>query len=448
MVVACENCHSTYPLETRLLKPCGSRVQCPGCFHVTFVRYPDAAVKTESIEAASRVKREGRAVLIAGCLMLFIPGALIFAFPGVMSPYWQTTFGVGKAEVGRLLFYMLIATGIFMFLVGRLLQRFSPRKLTAFGGLICGLSTIMLAYVPSMNAVYGWAFLIGISTSLTFVPAMSVVQFWYPQHKGGATGLVSMIYGVSAAIMGPVFGWLVRYLDYHTIVWLMGAAAGFAVVLTSFWIRFPQKKKATLSAVPAQTFDRSLTASQSLKTRSFWILWLTWALAGSAGISIVTVGPEFGLSQGMTIQRAVVLLSTFNITNGVGRFLGGYVSDIVGRKPTLFITFLLAGLSYFGLPYMDGLWLWATATTLIGLSFGTLFGVIAALVSDCFGLRYFGAIFGLIYTAYGFFAGAIGPWLSGYILDVTAGHFTYVFFYLGSLLIVSALLIPAIRRHV
>jgi OFA family oxalate/formate antiporter-like MFS transporter len=73
----------------------------------------------------------------------------------------------------------------------------------------------------------------------------------------------------------------------------------------------------------------------------------------------------------------------------------------------------------------------------IGFAFGTLFAVSAPLAVDCFGLEHFGAIFGLIFTAYGFVSGAIGPSLGGYILDVSEGNFIVVFTYLGVFCVLS-----------
>ncbi|MBW2440249.1 MAG: hypothetical protein JRH12_07240 [Deltaproteobacteria bacterium] len=64
---------------------------------------------------------------------------------------------------------------------------------------------------------------------------------------------------------------------------------------------------------------------------------------------------------------------------------------------------------------------------------------------DCFGMDHFGAIFGLIFTAYGFFAGPLGPWLSGYILDITGGSYTIVFSYLGLTYLAAAGLILLVR---
>ena len=53
--------------------------------------------------------------------------------------------------------------------------------------------------------------------------------------------------------------------------------------------------------------------------------------------------------------------------------------------------------------HLEGIWLWTTLAAVIGFAFGTLFAVTAPLTGDCFGLANFGAIFGLIFTAYGLF---------------------------------------------
>jgi OFA family oxalate/formate antiporter-like MFS transporter len=63
------------------------------------------------------------------------------------------------------------------------------------------------------------------------------------------------------------------------------------------------------------------------------------------------------------------------------------------------------------------------------------------MVSDCFGIEKFGSVFGMVFTAFGFVSGALGPWLSGFLLDITRENFTLVFFYLCLLLVSSALLV-------
>ena len=93
----------------------------------------------------------------------------------------------------------------------------------------------------------------------------------------------------------------------------------------------------------------------------------------------------------------------------------------------------------------EGIMVWAVLAAVIGFAFGTLFAVTAPLAGDCFGMAHFGAIFGLIFTAYGFVSGPLGPWLSGYILDTTGNNYTIVFSYLGLMYLLSAGLILFVR---
>jgi OFA family oxalate/formate antiporter-like MFS transporter len=132
------------------------------------------------------------------------------------------------------------------------------------------------------------------------------------------------------------------------------------------------------------------------------------------------------------------LLTCFNLTNGGGRLVSGFFSDRVGRSRTMAVSFTCAAAAYLTMPHVEGIWPWAALAAVIGFAFGTLFAVSAPIAGDCFGMAHFGAIFGLIFTAYGFLSGPLGPWLSGYILDQTRDDYTLVFSYLGVMYLVSA----------
>jgi OFA family oxalate/formate antiporter-like MFS transporter len=67
--------------------------------------------------------------------------------------------------------------------------------------------------------------------------------------------------------------------------------------------------------------------------------------------------------------------------------------------------------------------------------------VSAFYVSECFGLANFGSILVLVFTAFGFISGLLGPWLGGYLLDQYPGNFLLVFFYLGSLMAIAAVMV-------
>lgn len=149
----------------------------------------------------------------------------------------------------------------------------------------------------------------------------------------------------------------------------------------------------------------------------------------------------YGLFRGFSLESAILILTAFNFTNGTGRLISGILSNKIGRNRTMSIAFLAAGLAYFALPWVGSLTSCALLAAIVGFADGTLFSVSAPLVSDSFGLKHFGVIFGLTFAAYGFVARPIWPTLSGYLLDMTNDNFSLAFLCLGILYLISGFLI-------
>ena len=391
------------------------------------------------------IEKPARALILISCACaIFWPGAFIFGFPGIMRQHWQQAFNVGGSAIGQTIFFILTGATCFMYLCGRWQEKYGPGKLVALGAVLCGSSVIWLGRAENMTAVYAWAFLIGASSAFIYVPALTVVQRWYPERRGLVSGFFNMAFGLAAGVMSPVFTALLSSWGYETFNLVLGCMALIVGLTASSLIRFPEAHPPAPAADTAiEPTSRSVL--EALKTHEFWCLWLTWALAGAAGASMLVLATGFGLARGLNLTQAVVLLTGFNLTNGGGRLVSGYFSDRLGHSRTMAISFTCAAVAYLIMPHSEGIWLWAALAAVIGFAFGTLFAVTAPLAGDCFGMANFGAIFGLIFTAYGFLSGPLGPWLCGYILDLTQGNYTLVFSYLGFMYLASAGLILLVK---
>lgn len=395
----------------------------------------------------------GVLAVLGCCVAIFWPGALTFGFPGVMAPEWQNMFHVGRAATGLVIFFMLAAVGAFMFLAGRWQERYGARKMIFLGIVLTAFSSMVAAYASSIYMVYAWAFLNGLASSFVYVPALTLVQWWYPQKKGLVAGTVSMVFGLSAAVMSPLFGKMLLALGYVSMnlavavltlaIGLMGAYFARAPLAGTLSIKTsPSLGKESPSSVRLEVLlKKSLTVGESLHTRSFWFLWITWTFAGAAGVSMSILATAYGLFRGFGLDSAILVLTAFNLTNGTSRVISGILSDRLGRNRIMSMAFLAAGIAYFALPFAKGLAACALLAAVVGFAFGTLFSVSAPLVADCFGLKHFGAVFGLTFAAYGFVAGPLGPTLSGYLLDATGDNFFLVFMYLGAFFLLASLCI-------
>ncbi|MCF6247463.1 MAG: MFS transporter [Desulfobacula sp.] len=368
------------------------------------------------------VIKDKRIILALGCLALFFPGSFVFGFPGVMAGYWQEIFAVNKAQIGRLMFFILAGTGFSMYLAGKLQEKIAFNKMIFIGTLICGLAMILVGQANSINHIYLWGFLEGFFTGFVYIPCLTFFQKLYPEKKGLITGILNLTFGGSAAIMSPIYTYFLVSRGY----WFTSNMAAllcivFATSLTLL-IKNPDSVKGR-----DQTYLSTLTLSRTLSMPAFWFLWLVWAFSGAAGVSLIVLSASFGKHLGYGITQYVYILTCFNVLNGIGRLVCGRLSDTVSKQKILMVVFLMAGTAYSFMAFSTSLFWVSFLACFIGLAFGGLFTVSAPLVTEVFGLENFGKVFGLIFTAYGFLAGALGPWLSGVILDATQSDFKMVF---------------------
>ena len=313
----------------------------------------------------------GPAAVLASCAAIFFPGSFIFGFPGVMAPYWQETFHVSRADVGQTLFYVLAGAGIFMFLVGRLQERIGTAWTTVIGALLYSTAALLVGRATGIRGVYGWAFMVGSSSAFVYVPTLTVVQRWYPRWRGLYAGLVSMCFGISGALMAPLFNHLRIRLGFADMAITLGVVMLSIAILLAPFIRPPPTPAPAMNTGNAALM--SLNAIQTLRTRSFWLLWVMFGCVGAAGVSMVTLSVGYGMHLGLTMTQALAILMAFNITNGVSRLLSGFLSDITGRKIIMCAAFLAAGMAYYLLPFVSHVVAVSILAAVIGFAFGTLF---------------------------------------------------------------------------
>jgi OFA family oxalate/formate antiporter-like MFS transporter len=70
--------------------------------------------------------------------------------------------------------------------------------------------------------------LVGASSAFIYVPALTVVQRWYPENRGLVSGFFNMAFGLSAAVMSPVFTALLSSWSYKTNNLVSGRAIVYA----------------------------------------------------------------------------------------------------------------------------------------------------------------------------------------------------------------------------
>ncbi len=375
-------------------------------------------------------------IIIFGCLTIFFPGALVFGFPGVMASEWQMLFQVNKAQLGRAMFFILAGTGFSMYLAGKLQEKFASQYIIFTGSLVCGAATLFVGHASSIEHVYIWAFVEGFFCGFIYIPCLTVFQKLFPDNRGLVTGLFNLSFGGSAAVMSPIFTYFLVSKGYVFTSNFAAVSSLFMGTSVALLIRIPDQKTKEQGKQPIPT----LSLKKTLSLPSFWFLWFVWALSGAAGISLIVLASSFGISLGYGITQYVYILTCFNVLNGIGRLVCGRLSDVYPKQKILMTVCLMASAAYFLMPLFHNLFT-------ISLAFGSLFAVSAPLVTEVFGIENFGKVFGLVFTAYGFVAGLLGPWASGMILDITDSNFRIVFTLFALFYLISSVLILKVKSN-
>jgi OFA family oxalate/formate antiporter-like MFS transporter len=185
----------------------------------------------------------------------------------------------------------------------------------------------------------------------------------------------------------------------------------------------------------------------------FWLLYVMFVTVASGGLIVTaqfaSIAADYGVAKapvnliGITGTALAVAAVIDNILNGLGRPLFGWISDKIGREETMFVAFMLNGLSIWSLArYGHDPILFVICAAAIYLTWGEIYSLFPATCTDAYGPKFATTNAGLLYTAKGT-ASLLVP-LTAYV--AAKGDWTTVF-WVGAIanVIAGALAIIALK---
>ena len=378
------------------------------------------------------------------CIATFWSGAIAFGYPGIMSTLWQEMFQVGSSETGLVVTIMLLGISVCTFFSGKFLNRFGIRSCMLVGTCLMLIAMLILIHATTIFMVYVWAFVINVGASFVYGPGLTTAQKSMPARKGLASGLLNLTFGLSAAVMSPIWEGILNTVGYNVLN--TSLIVCFLITNIAAMLLVGTQKSAQVHAEGSDQTNAGradLTAAQAVRTKAFWMIWLCWAFVGAAGISMVSLSKSYAAYLGLS---SVAVLTAFNLTNGFGRLIAGNLCDLIGGERTAMTAFLIAAVGYLLLPAVHNLAGVAVLAACIGYGFGSLFASTGPIAARHFGMKNFSTIFGLIFTGYGCAGGIIGPLLAGVILERAANPYVIIFAYLAVFMLLGAALMFLLRK--
>jgi MFS family permease len=349
----------------------------------------------------------------------------VYAFSVFKKPL--ATGGWTEADVGVAYSIALALLGLSAAVFGKWVERSGPRK-AMLASMVCFVSGLLLTALAvqwhQLWLVYaGYGLLGGIGLGLGYISPVSTLMKWFPDRPGMATGMAIMGFGGGAMIGGPLAEELMGYFKAPgapgavEALLIMAAIYSVFMLVGSMIVRVPAngwkpdgwEPKAHVK--PLMT-NASVSVDTAWKTPQFWLLWVVLCMNVSAGIGII--GQASPMIQDMFKVSAAAgagYVGLLSLCNLGGRFLWSSVSDVIGRKTTYCIYFILGAVLYMSVPWTQGqgnVVLFVISTGLILTMYGGGFATIPAYLRDLFGSYQVGAIHGRLITAWSM-AAIIGP---------------------------------------
>jgi OFA family oxalate/formate antiporter-like MFS transporter len=366
-------------------------------------------------------------IAAAGVLMQVALGA-VYAWSVFRVPLTKQ-FGWSASEVTLTFTISIFVLGIAAFFGGLWQTRIGPRVVAVTGGVLYGLGVFLASFAA--NKLW-WLYLSygligGIGLGLSYIVPVAVLVKWFPDRRGLITGIAVGGFGAGALITAPVATRLIQSVGVLSTFAYLGIAYLIVTVIASLFMQNPPDSWRPEGWTPtasqtSQRAGRDYTLGEALRTWQWYALWLLLFLNTFAGISIISQeAPIFEELIKVSAITAASMVGIASIGNAFGRVFWAWVSDILTRRATFFVMFVVQVLLFWFLPSVTTVAVMSTLTFVVLMCYGGGFGTMPAFAADYFGSKNVGPIYGLMLTAWGT-ASAVGPLLIAYMRQTTGSY--------------------------
>jgi MFS family permease len=339
-----------------------------------------------------------------------------------------------------------------MILAGKCQDRLGPRLTAMMGGLLVAAGFILLSQTTNYWLwVVGFGVMAGMGFGFGYSSATPPALKWFPPAKTGLiVGIVVSGFALASVYIAPLSTYLLKIGGISWAMMVLGVA--FAIIVSLFSLLLtnppagyapsgsPVKAQGPAKAAAPAKAQQDLTPMQLLKTPSFYVMWIAFFIGAGAGLMVIgSVAGMAKQSMGELAFLAVVILA---VGNAAGRIIAGMLSDRIGRTLTLaLMTGFQAILMFIAIPVIGAehpsAILIVLIATLIGFNYGANLALFPAITKDFWGLKNFGANYGLLFTSWGIGGFVLGR--ASEMMKAATGDFALSFGVAGMLLAAAAL---------
>jgi MFS family permease len=371
---------------------------------------------------------------------------LIYAF-GVFIEPLSNELGAGRGDVSLALTLGIMGNLVAAPLIGILSDRFGARRMILWGVAALSVSLAAFSFIQQLSHLYMVSVLMVLfaagSGPITYA---RVISSWFDDRRGLAIGLTMAGLGIGGAI-APVlsqylideYGWRMAYRYLGAIVFVVSFPLLFLFIRNRPADANDNSPQAQNNDEATPPVEEGHSVRDAARQSAFWYMaigFLLVALGNSGGLVHL---PPLLTDAGLTPQRAAAYAGVMGIGVTIGRAAAGYMLDLF-HAPYVAVAFLLGPVIAY-VSFLSGIdpELVLIPVLLFGIGIGAEFDVIPYLITRYFGMKNFGAIYGLQILTFSIGTG-MGPAVMGFGYDKYGSYAPTLMFALGSLFCGSILL--------
>lgn len=342
-------------------------------------------------------------VLVFGMLIQLCAGIIYMwsVFKGPVAEYlaWDPSKAALTSSIMLSVFVLGIIVG------GKAQDKAGPKIVTVAGSVLLSLGMILTSFVTQESPwlvyiTYGVVGGFGVGT--VYTATVSVIQKWFPDKRGFATGFMVAAFGFSLVIFAPATSSMLANSGVPFTFRTYGIIFLVLCVLCALRIDNPPAGYVPPGFIAAkvQATKRQYTTSEMLKTGQFYLIALSLFCILPAYFILNPLFITLGAERGLSSQLAVLGVMITGIASAAGRLLTSWISDLIGRKRAVCGIILITIASILTMIIAQGV-LFLICIAAIAFGFGGAAGVYPAITADNFGTKHIGLNYGCVMVGFG-----------------------------------------------
>jgi OFA family oxalate/formate antiporter-like MFS transporter len=329
-------------------------------------------------------------------------------------PDIQKTFGWDRSAIQWAFTLFVLFETWLVPVEGWFVDKYGPKLVVLFGGLLCGAGWVMNSYATSLGLFYLGQIIAGIGAGAVYGTCVGNALKWFPDKRGLAAGITAAGFGAGSAMTVAPIQAMITKDGFQAAFFWFGIGQGIIVMIVALFMLTP---RAGQVPAPAQTkaivqTRRNFAPTEVLKQPIFWLMYFMFVIVGAGGLMVTAnlkpIGADLKIVDipvslmGLTMTAVTFAATLDRILNGITRPFFGWVSDKIGRENTMFIAFAMEGIGIYFLYLLghDPVW-FVLLSGFVFFAWGEIYSLFPSTCTDTFGSKYAATNAGMLYTAKG-----------------------------------------------